>query len=100
MIMASVTLTVIACSRKMTPAATQTQPAPGAVTTATDNNAMIEAGKALYDSRCGTCHGLKKVERFSVTEWEHIMRSMAPKAKLTEAETQQVTAYVNANAKK
>jgi mono/diheme cytochrome c family protein len=97
-IVAGITLITAACSRKMAPSATtkteQTQPA------AINDTATIATGHALYESRCGTCHGLKKVEKYSVTEWEHILKSMAPKAKLTDVETQQVTAYVNANAKK
>lgn len=87
-------LIIAACSRKMTPAKTEQSPS-----TSSEESA-IAAGKTLYENRCGTCHGLKKVERWSVTEWEHIMQSMAPKAKLTDVERQQVTAYVNANAKK
>ena len=91
-----ITLMVAACSHKMAPAATKTEQAQPAVV----DDATIAAGQTLYTSRCGTCHGLKKVERYTVTEWAHILNSMAPKAKLTDVETQQVTAYVNANAKK
>lgn len=91
-----ITLVIVACSPKVAPTTTkteQTQPA-------TADDATIAAGKTLYINRCGTCHGLKKVENYSVDQWARIMRSMAPKAKLTDDETKQVTAYVNANAKK
>jgi mono/diheme cytochrome c family protein len=90
------TLLIVACSRKITPSTAKTEQAQPAVA----EDVTIVTGKTLFVERCGRCHGLKKVEDYSLTEWEHIMKSMAPKAKLTELETQQVTAYVNANAKK
>lgn len=96
-IIAGITLIVAACSRKMAPASAikieQAQPA-------SPDSTAIATGKILYDSRCGTCHGLQKVENWSATEWKDIMRSMAPKAKLTDVEAQHVTSYVMANAKK
>ncbi|MES2883090.1 MAG: hypothetical protein V4676_13150 [Bacteroidota bacterium] len=61
---------------------------------------MVLQGKSLYATRCTTCHPSKTVENYTATGWTGIMKSMAPNAKLSELETQQVTAYVIANAKK
>jgi hypothetical protein len=62
--------------------------------------ALIEQGHTVHDAKCGKCHVLKDRAAFTTTQWEGIMQVMAPKAKLTEAETKQVTAYVKAGAKK
>lgn len=61
---------------------------------------MVLQGKSLYSTKCNTCHAVKTVENYTATSWTGILKSMAPNAKLTELETQQVTAYVIANAKK
>jgi hypothetical protein len=43
---------------------------------------------------------LKPVDNFTADRWNNILKAMIPKAKLTDAEAEQVTAYVMANAKK
>lgn len=97
-IVAGIILVIAACSRKMIPAATKAEQPTSQ--SASSEETTIAAGKVLYESRCSRCHGLPEVDKWSATQWEPIMESMAPKAKLTDVEKQQVTAYVNANAKK
>ncbi|RYZ21703.1 MAG: hypothetical protein EOO16_11990 [Chitinophagaceae bacterium] len=101
--------TVIACTRKASPTASTTSPEPATVSTTpssapvatkTAATATIEAGHSIYTAKCGRCHGLKEVSNYTAERWVPIMNSMAPKAKLTEEETAQVLAYVQANAKK
>jgi len=60
----------------------------------------LAAGKAVYNTRCGTCHELNPVENFTAQRWEGILKNMIPKARLNETDAAHVTAYVKANAKK
>ncbi|TCJ14070.1 hypothetical protein EPD60_08640 [Flaviaesturariibacter flavus] len=97
--------TVFACTPKATPTASTPAPAapPAAstpVATKTAATASIEAGHSVYTAKCGRCHGLKEVSNYTAERWVPILNSMAPKAKLTEEETAQVLAYVQANARK
>jgi mono/diheme cytochrome c family protein len=99
-------LIVFACSRK-TVNTSETAASPAATSASTEatkteaaHAALVEQGKTVYTSRCGRCHGLKDVTAYTTTRWEGILKSMAPKAKLNETETQQVAAYVMEYAKK
>ncbi len=60
---------------------------------------MNSAGQSIYVNRCGRCHGLKNTEKYTQQQWETILKSMIPKAKLNDEEAKQVTAYVMANSK-
>ena len=78
--------------------ATGTKVAP----TGTNNpetNAAI-AGQATYNAKCGKCHGLKVTTDYTADRWAGILAVMAPKAKLTDIEKDNVYAYVKANEKK
>lgn len=97
-----------ACSHKSipisnTPATSATKPDSKVAlegTTAASTTAMIEQGHTVYTTKCGKCHGLKNTADYTADAWEPIVHRMAPKAKLSEVETDQVMAYVKANAKK
>ena len=96
-------IVMIACHKKAVPTVTDrtdippAPPKPAAVVYAA---ADVEAGKPLYDTKCTRCHGRKDPEGYTTGRWEGILRSMIPKAKLTDDESRQVTAYVMTNAKK
>jgi mono/diheme cytochrome c family protein len=81
-----------------TPSTTAT-PAP-ASTPATAAVSPVEAGHTVYNAKCGRCHGLKEVGNYTASQWDPILESMAPKARLSSEETENVRAYVKANAKK
>lgn len=100
--MATIALAVFACSRKTIPAADNGAAAAKAEAdkAAAAQAETIASGKTVYTTRCGRCHGLKNTEAYTPQQWEGILKSMIPKAKLNETEGQQVTAYVMANAKK
>lgn len=78
---------------------TNNTPTVSSTTVATDE-ATISLGKSVFEARCGRCHGLKDVTAYTEQRWDGILRTMAPRARLTETETQQVAAYVKVNAKK
>ena len=54
----------------------------------------MSAGKAIYNTSCIKCHGLKVVENYTKAQWEKILPAMMEKAKLTEEDRQKVHAYV------
>lgn len=59
----------------------------------------LDLGKAVFVNRCGKCHALKQPNNYTKGQWENILKAMAPKAKLTAEETDQVSAYLLANSK-
>lgn len=96
---------VAACAHKATPAASTTSAgttAPSTTTTSPSNTAVakVEAGHQVYNAKCGRCHALKEPSHYTAERWVPILQSMAPKARLSEEETANVLAYVQANAKK
>lgn len=100
-------LTVWACHHKTIPVAdnsiiisnkTNTETKTETTTTA-DSDVDLTAGKRVYTTRCNRCHALKKTEKFTHQQWNNILKSMIPKARLNEDEAKQVTHYVMANAK-
>ena len=58
------------------------------------------AGQSTFNAKCGKCHGLKPASDYTADRWVSIMQVMAPKARLTDTEKDNVLAYVKANAKK
>ena len=82
-----------ACHKKATPSAA----VPAA---AAPDPALVEAGKTVFNTKCTKCHAAKVVENYTVEKWAGILQSMIPKAKLDDTEAAQVTAFVNAGAKK
>ena len=66
----------------------------------TPRNVSMEKGKTVFVSKCGSCHGLKNPGDYTVDQWNTILRNEIPKANLDNKESEQVTAYILANAKK
>ncbi len=62
-----------------------------------------EAGPAgaerLYRSRCSSCHRAYAPSSRDRTTWDAILAKMAPRAKLSDAEREQISEYLQANAK-
>lgn len=96
-------LMVAACAKKASPTSSTNSAASTiaiATTDAVKSTDLAVLGKNVYDTRCGRCHGLKPVANYTPERWKEILTYMIPKAKLNDEESKQVTAYVNANAKK
>lgn len=54
----------------------------------------LNKGRDLYASKCGKCHKLYPVESRDARQWKEVLNVMAPKAKLTDVETDHVFRYL------
>ena len=70
-----------------------------ATPTISSNSADMLAGSKIYRASCGKCHELKDAGSYKKIQWNSIMNTMAPKAKLDDQQKSQVLAYVLYNAK-
>ena len=95
---------LVACHKKAVPviAARTEEPPPPAKTTplVMSPSPAVEAGQIVYSTKCAKCHNAKPVQRWTTEEWKPILKSMIPKAKLDSTQSAQVTAYVEAFARK
>jgi mono/diheme cytochrome c family protein len=99
LLIAGITI-ITACQKRTVPVITSRTTDPPAPATTETKPADLAAGQVVYNNRCGRCHGLPETGKYTVKRWETIMASMAPRARLDKQQTVDVTAYVNANAKK
>jgi mono/diheme cytochrome c family protein len=111
------TLIIVECSKKTvatkdasvstatgSPAMTTSETTPseslkGSAEAVMVDASLLIAGKTVYETKCIRCHAIKPLAAFTEPRWDAILKIMAPKANLTQVETQQVAAYVKANAK-
>ena len=56
--------------------------------------ASLTEGHTIYTTRCNRCHGLKTISKYNEAKWDHEINDMAPKAKLTVAETETLRRYI------
>lgn len=54
----------------------------------------LNEGRRLLAMRCTSCHGLEPVGKYSVSEWRSNVAKMSGRAGLSEAEKQEITAYL------
>lgn len=105
MFFAGIVLVSASCNKKFTPAATTAAPAIQTEaniktsTAAANESPMTIAGHAIFDAKCGQCHGLKNPADYTTQQWVPIVHRMATKAKLDSMETANVLAYVTSYAK-
>ncbi len=59
-----------------------------------------QKGQAIFNAKCGSCHGFKVTTDYTANRWITVMQVMAVKANLSDVEKENVLAYVKANAKK
>ena len=67
-----------------------------AATARGDDPDGLGRGRDLYVGRCTRCHGAVAVASRTPQQWREIVPRMAVKARLTEAETADLAAYVAA----
>lgn len=95
------TILAIACTKKAVPTITARTTEPQKPVTA---DVMvkpdIETGRVVFTARCGRCHGLPELSKYSQQKWGTILVSMMPKARLTKEQEIHITAYINENAAK
>ena len=51
---------------------------------------QAQKGNALYASHCSTCHHLYDPSKYSNEQWDKVLISMFPKAKITDEEQQRL----------
>ncbi len=90
-----------ACSKKSTPAGTSTTSVAAApvVSEVPKPSREAAAGMETYNTKCGNCHALKKVDNWTASEWVPILDDMASKANLDAKEKANVLTYVQFYAK-
>ncbi|MFN8176784.1 MAG: cytochrome c [bacterium] len=60
------------------------------------SRADLERGRERYVVRCSTCHPLHRPTEYEPARWEAEVRKMAPRARLSEAERDEILRYVTA----
>ena len=60
----------------------------------------LDPGKTVYVTKCNSCHALKSPGDFTVDQTFAYLKIEIPKAKLSNKEKDQLTAYLIANAKR
>ena len=79
---------------------TPSESVKGSGETAIADASLMAAGKTVYETKCIRCHAMKPLAAFTEPRWDAILKIMVPKANLNQIETQQVSAFVKANAKR
>ncbi|MCK9411682.1 MAG: hypothetical protein M0Q53_05220 [Prolixibacteraceae bacterium] len=57
----------------------------------------LQKGRAIYITKCGSCHTLYLPEKYSTSEWRIQTGKMAVKAKLTDHEEELIIRYLTKN---
>ncbi len=87
-----------ACQKKTLPTITTRTTEPSKpLTAAVDVKPDEAAGKIIFTNRCGRCHGLPEPVQFTAQQWDGILATMIPRARLDKEMEIHVTAYIKAN---
>lgn len=65
-----------------------------------DVGTVWAAAKKIYDARCSSCHALHAPDQFTANQWPGVLKTMARNASLSPSETELVTQYLQAHARK
>lgn len=60
---------------------------------------QLNNGKTLYENNCAKCHDLKDPTSRTPDQWNNVLKSMIPKAKLAYEDGRLVRAYLVAHSK-
>lgn len=92
LVLLSILFIVFACSHKTASTIEKTS------STTVTHEQYLE-GKMVFEANCQKCHKLRKPESHTVKQWVKWLDKMAPKAKLSPEQKQQVFNFVSVNAK-
>jgi hypothetical protein len=56
-------------------------------------------GSVVYTNRCGRCHDLPQINKYSWERWETILATMMPRARLNATQRVHVAGYVKSRTK-
>lgn len=56
--------------------------------------ALLERGRKLYTTSCTECHVARPIADYSVAQWQHYTRIMAPRAGLNQPDEAALEAYL------
>jgi hypothetical protein len=63
--------------------------------TASATITQLQAGRALYVEKCGSCHALVLPEKHSKQEWKHFLDEMQQKASINDLQKEQILLYLS-----
>ncbi len=95
LLIAMIALTIAACTHKT---ATVVSEVATKTSNANVTQAQFEEGKKVYEQYCGKCHALKSPGDFTADRWVKLIDRMAGRARIDEAQKQQIYNYVSVNA--
>jgi hypothetical protein len=96
-----IVIIIASCHKKAMPTITTrtTEPPPPA-TRGLDPIPDKEMGKTTFTNHCGRCHALPDPVQYNSKRWDGILSIMIPRARLTNQEAADVTAYIKAGSAK
>lgn len=56
--------------------------------------AALNEGQSIYNNQCTNCHGAKPIPKYNEFQWNGYINAMAPKAKLTPQQTDNLRKYI------
>lgn len=59
------------------------------------DSVALAQGRNFYILKCSSCHQLYKPEKFTLQQWENLFPEMEVEAKLTPAESESISRYLN-----
>ena len=93
---------LFACQRKIIPVITERKDATSQKPVLVKETiiADIAAGRQIFMTRCGRCHGVPDPLRYTTMQWETILASMIPRSRINKEQALHLRAFVNTNANK
>lgn len=56
---------------------------------------LLQAGRKLYVSKCGSCHTLILPEKYTAGQWSYLVARMEVRAKITPEESKLILKYLS-----
>lgn len=103
----TILLIIFACNRKINTLTTSEKIDNKSVNTDTNNEQskidtitnILKLGKIVHETKCFKCHEIHQPNLLTKTEWSFWVSKMAPKAKLSTEEFNQLETYLHYYAK-